>query len=326
MSKPELSVVLVISVSVHETEKTLVHLARQTIADQIELVIVAADDQTLRGWTELTGSTFFDVKTVTVGPIHDVEVATYEGFKQTQAPYIAFVEDHAFPSADWAENTLAAHKAGYDVVGTPMRNANPASGLSWGNMLLAYGKWLEPAPHGDIDSIQGHNSSFSREHLERLGQDLVAKMRREGGLMGTLRDNGARFYLTKLGRIAHVNPSSLAATTSLRFDGGRLYGANRAQKEGWGPVKRALYVAGGPLIPFLRFVRLQREYFQDGMRGEEKGRAYVGMFYCLVMDALGQMAGYALGPGKTYERLATFELGRHQHLTAHDRQMLTEAE
>jgi hypothetical protein len=321
---PELSVVLVISINAREAAKTLHHLSQQTIADRIELILVAADEAALAGVSETVQNAFHDVQTVKVGPIDDVEAATYEGLQRSSAPYVAFVEDHAFPSEDWAAKTLHAHKAGYDVVGTQMRNANPASPFSWGNMLLAYGPWLEPARYGEVESVQGHNVSFSRAALDQFGENLIAKMRREGGLMTDLRANGAKFFLTETGRIAHVNPSSLASTTALRFDSGRLYGAARAEKEQWSPVKRAAYIAGGPLIPFIRLVRLRRDYFGENQRGEERQRAYVGMIYCLVMDALGQMTGYALGPGKAGDRLATFELGRHQHLTAKDRQRLAQ--
>jgi hypothetical protein len=48
-------------------------------------------------------------------------------------------------------------------------------------------------------------------------------------------------------------------------------------------------------------------------------RIYPALLAGLVLDGLGQMAGYAFGPGGAPAELATFEMDRGQHLDAHDR-------
>ena len=53
-----------------------------------------------------------------------------------------------------------------------MRNANPKSAISWANLLIEYGPWLDPAPAGKASHLPGHNSSYKRDVL--LGYGSVA--------------------------------------------------------------------------------------------------------------------------------------------------------
>lgn len=317
-----LGVVVVITTHADDARGTFDALAKQSVADRLDVVIVAADEAALGDLASSLAGSFRSIQTVLAGPIDDVERATAEGFERVSASCTALVEDHAFPSEDWAEVTLAGHAAGYDVVGAPMRNANPAGALSWGNMLLAYGAWVEPTPGGEVRSLQGHNVSFRTQVLREFGDELPTLLRREGGLMDRLGEKGARFVLTGDGSIAHVNPSSFSATARLRVDAGRLYGAQRSVAEGWSAAKRLLYVIAAPLIPLVRLRRLYPEHFGNGRRAGQRERALVGLVSCLLLDAFGQMIGYAVGPGMAGARLAKIEIGRAGHLTARDRMRL----
>lgn len=121
-----------------------------------------------------------------------------------------------------------------------------------------------------------------------------------------------------------MNPSLLASTVDLRFSAGRLYGARRAREEGWSWARRLLYVAGGPLIPLVRIRRVVREHLTDGSYAALRARVCAPLLFGLAVDALGQMAGYLAGPGRTVAKLATFEMDRMQHLTRADRRALGE--
>jgi hypothetical protein len=104
----------------------------------------------------------------------------------------------------------------------------------------------------------------------------------------------------------------------MRFDAGRLYAALRAGQERWGWPRRFAYVALGPLIPLVRYLRLRRELFAPGALQRESALG-PALFAALAFDAAGQMLGYAAGAGNAAGRLARYELDRAAHLDDEDR-------
>ena len=109
---------------------------------------------------------------------------------------------------------------------------------------------------------------------------------------------------------------------ALRIDSGRLYAAKRVDSEKWHIAKRLLYSIASPLIPILRYSRMRKEIFFVGRRDVSERKHGLALAIGLVFDAIGQMLGYLAGEGEARERLATFEVNRMDHLTAHDRAIL----
>ena len=325
---PGLSVVLVTPGRFAMVRRTVRHLRDQSIADRIELVLVAPSASTFDDVEpgELDG--FAGVVRVETGsPILCVNRASAPGIRAASAPIVALVEDHAFPVPGWAESLIQAYRGPWSAVGMAMANANPFGGLSWTNILIAYGRWLEPDRGFEVDSLPGHNVSYRREvMLELFGDRLEAMMARDSGLHQEMRAKGHRMYVEPGAEVAHLNPSQLGATATLRFQAGRLYGGNRAVRERWPLWKRLLYIATSPLIPFVRFSRFYRDFFRAGAPQRRLWpRIAPALLYGLALDGAGQALGYAFGPGATRERLARFEIDRWRHLSRRDLRLLAES-
>lgn len=323
IGEPALSVVVVAAGRFSGIRRTVAHLRRQTVRDRLELIVVASGETALEDADSAELDGFARVHRVFTGAaIRNVDTAAADGVHRATSPVVALIEDHAYPEPDWAEQIIAAQAAGeWGVVGTTMMNANPHGMWSWTNLLIAYGPWTLPAHPGEQDALPGHNVTYRRDLLLAYGDRLGEKLGRSGGLLQDLQDRGYRLYLSGA-RLAHANPSRLWPTITLRFNAGRLYGYLRARDEGWTPLHRVVYVLGGPLIPFVRFRRIRAELFGRGRRAQLVPRIWPWLFAGLVLDALGQMAGYALGPGRAPEVLAVFEMDRMRHLTARDRRLL----
>jgi hypothetical protein len=289
----------------------------------MELLVVAASEKMVRDAKdgELDGFGRFEF-VFTGASIENVDRAAAFAVPRATAPVVALVEDHVYPEPEWAERIIAAHRGDWAVVSPTILNANPRSMLSWTNLLIAYGPSTEPNYSGEKTALPGHNITVKTHLLKQYGDGLADKLVRGGGLLEDLQEKGHRLYLESSARLAHANPSRVAPTIELRFCAGRLYGHTRAVENDWTPLHRFLYVAGGLLIPFLRLTRFREEFFSLGRRAELTPKVYPALFFGLLMDALGQMAGYALGPGNSREVLATFEMDRIQHLNAFDRRML----
>jgi Glycosyl transferase family 2 len=317
VQEPALSVVLVTPTALAQLRRTLTSLAAQTIAERIEMVIVAPDHEAMQGADPLL-SRFHSHRVVAAGPIANVDHAAARGLVEAAAPIVASIEDHAFPEPEWAERLLEAWDADCVAVGSAIMNANPRNGLSWSNQLIAYGRWSEAAPEGETDWVALHNGSYRRAALAPFGDELPRLFNRESEVLRRMQAAGGRFAFAPRARIRHINPSALGATARLRVDAGRLYAANRARDEGWGLGKRAAYALLGPLIPLVRYAKMRKELFGGGGTVRET-RHGPYLMVGLIFDALGQMVGYLGGPGRARDRLATFEMDRMQHLDARDR-------
>jgi len=319
-----ISVVVVTPNRFANIRRTVRHLRAQTICDRIELIVVARTHDALSDAAphELEG--FHSVQVLAIGAIDDVDKSAADGVRRAHADVVATIEDHAFAEADWAEVMLTAHEGPWVAVASTMVNANPKRRLSWCNLLVAYGSSVEPTIEGERAAIPGHNISFKRAALAPFGDALGDRFTREGGLLDALRANGGRFFLSEHARVHHINPSTWAATAEVRINAGRLYGARRAQAARWSAVRRFLYTVAGPLIPFVRYSRVTNELFGDGRRAHLAKRVAPAVFGGLVLDAIGQMAGYALGEGKSCHVLTHFEIDRMQHVPADERREFEE--
>lgn len=309
-----LSTVVVSSKDFPRIERTVHHLQRQTIAEQIELIIVAA--RPMPAAQSLSG--FGAVRVITVGYIDNVDTASVDGILAASAPYISVVEDHAYPEPTWAERVVAAfgQSAEIGVVGSQMGNANPNSGLSWANLLIAYGPQTATRSQ-TVKSVPSHNSSFRADLVQPLGTELYGLVGRGGRLMKEIREQGAVFHHAGDARLTHANPSRLRSSADLRFNAGRAYATQRSK--GWSLPKRVAFALGSPLFPLLRLRLFYNDYFASG-RVEK--RLIPALLLALAFDAAGQAVGYLLGAGRSGDVLATFEMGRMQHLTAGDKAAL----
>lgn len=313
---PALSVVLVAQAGLPQLRRTLAALAAQTIAERIELVLAAPAAEAAAGAQRLTAA-FHSHRTLALGRIDNVDHAAAQGVLAASAPIVASIEDHAFPEPEWAERLLEVWDGECVAVGSAMLNANPASGLSWTNILIAYGQWSEATPEGEIDTVPLHNGSYRRSALQPFADEMPMLFNREGEVLIRLREAGGRFRFAPRARIRHLNPSRLDSTARLRIDAGRLYAAKRAGDEGWGVARRAAYTLLGPLIPAIRYARMRKELFGPG-KGREL-RHGPALLIGLAFDGIGQMLGNIAGPGGARDRLATFEMDRMEHLTPRDR-------
>jgi hypothetical protein len=229
-------------------------------------------------------------------------------------------EDHCYPEPGWAAALIASYDGGWSAVGPAMYNANPASALSWVNLLLAFGPWVGPGEAGPATQLPWHNTSYKRLPLLEYGDHLGELMDVEGLLQEDLARRGHRFYHAVAAETYHLNVSRFSSTCRHRLDAGRLFGANRSRS--WSPVKRLAYILAAPLIPFIRLWRtlpLLRKV--DGWPSVVP-RILPALIACLVLDSLGETAGYALGGGDSVvSRVEMFERLRFRHLSRADRRV-----
>ena len=318
-SVPQLSVILVTPDQGQALSRTIRSLKNQTIADRLEIVIVAPSAEALAlAPPEFVG--FAALRMVSIGELHSVGAAYAAGIRAATAPVIVLGEDHSFPHADWAECLVTAHAQPWAAVGPQVCNANPDSSVATADYLIAYGPWSESAKSGEVEHLPGHNSSYKRELLLGYGDSLPSMLEAESVLHWQLRRSGHKLYLETAAKTAHVNISRLGSWASAQYHAGRMFAAFRARNEQWSLFRRAAFTLAGPLIPFVRLQRMLRQKNALPIHANLFS-LLPALWFGLALDGVGQMAGYATGEGKSSEKTFYFEFHRERHLRKSDRRM-----
>lgn len=312
---PDMSVIVITPDNFATIRKTIARLKAQNVRDRLEIIIAAPSESALQlNEAELDG--FYGFRVIEVGAMTSTARARAAGVRAASAPVVAFVEDHAFPANGWAEALIAAHRQPWAAVGPVIANANPRTLTSWANFLIEYGHWLDPCPGGAAEHLPGHNGSYKRAILLDYGPKLESMLDAESIVHWDLRAKGHELYLEPAARTFHQNFSAAFSSVPLRFNGGRLFAASRARD--WPALRRLLYCAGAPVIPFVRLKRIVLELRKPGRRRDLLPRILPLLAAGLVVDAAGEMIGYACGEGDAMRKLSEMEFHRHRYLAKVD--------
>ena len=347
---PSLSVVIATRSGWSSIPRTVACLAEQTIADRIELVLVAMGAEGAAAESPAVGAApeaaagaespavgaapeaaagaespaagaapeaaaaLWGHRVLAAPHARSVADANAAGARVAQADVVAFGEDHAFPLPGWAEALVARHREPWAVVGPVVRNANPGTLVSWADYALGYGAYAEGHPGGEVATAPGHNSSYKRAVLERHDDALEIALEAEWVFHLRLREEGERVCLEPRAVIRHVNFGMLRPFLAVTRRHGRIAAAARASA--WPRPRQLVYALGSPLIPAVRLARIVRALPPE-QRARFPKRAYVPLLAGLALDAAGQAAGF-LRPSTPEDRaaLSTLELERVRFVPA----------
>ncbi len=307
-AKPAAMSVVLVTDEFKSIRRPLNHLAAQTIRDQLEIVVVMSSAEVF----PIDPSQFASVKIIRMDPIKTMPAGRARGAREATTPIVAFVETHSFPAPEWAEALLERHREDWAVVGPMVLNANPRSSASRASFALDYARWCTPSAGGEIDDLPGHNSSYKRAILLNLDDKLDEILEAEFVLHGYLRSQGYRLYLEPLARTWHLNTSLPRSWIAERVQAGRLMAAIRSRK--WKPVRRLVYCAGAPFIPFVRLARVLRDAVRLGQKSSLSLSVFPVLLVALAISAFGEMIGFAFGTGNAFDNLLDMELHREAHV------------
>jgi hypothetical protein len=309
--EPELSVIVITPDSCHTIARAVACLGAQSVADRLEVVIVAPSAEELEA-DDLQLAPFHSVQVVAVGEVWSVGEANAAGVRRARAPAVALVEEHSYPQPGWAEALIEAHLQPWAAVGPVVWNANGDSLVAWADFLIAYGPWMDPSHSGIRDFLPGHNSSYKRTLLLGYGPDLEGMLESEASLHLDLQAKGHQLYLEPAARITHLNFERLPVWTRAQYYAGRAFAAARSVH--WPLPRRLLYALAGPLIPLVRLNRILGQLRGTGRPPLPFPAVLPALLCGLAISAAGESAGYALGAGVAVQRLRDLEFHRDTHL------------
>lgn len=308
---PSMSVMLITPDTFVTIRQTVRCLAEQTIASQLELMIICDNEAALDvDAGAISGFANVPIVELTRG-LNSTAEAHAIAIERATAPVVAFAEDHCFPEPEWAAALVARHAGDWAAVGPVLKSANPESAVSFADLYMGYGPFLHPSTGGPADFLPGHNSSYKRDVLLAYGKRLSELLASEHRLHEQLRGDGHRLYLDGAVVARHTNFSRWKPFLWASYLSARSFAGHRSS--GWSVVRRIAFAAAWPLIAAVRYCRIVKQVFESG-----KGVAH--LLWCtpaliggLVSSAWGEAVGYLFGSGNAQQRLVYYEFHRYRH-------------
>lgn len=308
-STPALTAVVVIPDTYTTVARTMAALENQTAAARLEIVFIVPPGAAATVPSHLAAH-FNRVQIVEFDNIW-LAPAFAEGVRHATAPVVASTEDHAFPAPNWAERLIAAHQGPFSAVGPAMRNAYPSVLVSCADFYMGYGKWAAPIESGAFDFLMEHNCSYKRDVLLTYGAALPQVLESETSMQYDLARRGHTFWLEATTYTEHICFGEWKPWLASALWHSRGFAQHRSAR--WSLGRRILYTLTFPLIPFVRFPRIRRDIARAKLPAKRRFEIYAVLFVGLMVEAIGQGLGYAVGagdPSQSYEH--EFHRVRHQ--------------
>src|SRR5690606_7516613 len=158
----------------------------------------------------------------------------------------------------------------------------------------------------------GHNSSYKREVLQDLGSELDTALESETVLHQRLAREGCSLHLEPRAVVSHVNFALLDSFADAQFLNGRMFAGMRSRK--WGISTGLLYFWASPAIPAVRVLRSVPAWQLLRVTSGMKAKVFLVLVFGMRIGGMGQMIGYAAGPGSARDKLARLEFHRYRHI------------
>ena len=315
MSSPSLSVYTIGHESADDCRDVLVDLRSQSVADRLEVLVVAPSLGSIR---PVDYDDFHSFVFVQTDSVEETGTAGVEAVRAASAPFVVYAEEHETFDPEWAAELLAAHELGYEVVGFAMTNANPKTATSWAHLYGQFGPVVAPTEPRESDFLAGHHVSYRRSLLLGYGDDLRSVLEDESAAFLDLRSRGVPLYIAGRALCHHVNISDFSSLCMLEFVGMRSFAASRAGLGRWAPWHRLAYALASPLVPGLRLLRILGHVRRSG-RARLIPRLLPVLVPALLCGALGEATGYLFGAGRSAALKAPVELRRQEYVAPGDR-------
>lgn len=311
LSVKKISLVIAAIDTYDEIKDLLCHVEQQTIRQHLEVLIICRTRERLNA-PESALPDMQNLRFIEGGKNIMLNQARALGVRESEAPYVAILEDHCFPAPSWAEHMLLRLEEGWTGVGPVIALANPKTIQAQAAIMMAYGQWLPPISAGQRDYIPGHNSIFVRKVLLERGNRLEGDMVASSLMQAELRQQGHRFYVEDKAVMYHWECSKWRGLWEIYIPVGRASGALRARD--WRAGQKVLYGFATPLIAGMRWSRALVAFSRTHKTYSFSFLA--PLFACLISAiwSFGELLGFWFGFGNSLEGASDGERNRPRYL------------
>lgn len=326
----ELSVVFAARGGFANTRKGIECLLGQSISPRIELIVVSDSPELLR---EIECFVMSSERLARCDFLlhlgEDLADDRIRGVTKATAPLVVFAEDHAFPDRNWAEEMVAAFRSSPHVLAAApvLLNPNPESAVSRAQWFLTHGLFERGGPADRFEGCEHlpwHATAYRSEMLmAEIGGGHVDLFRAEAFLQEKLcqAHPAGRLVRCMRTRTNHFNMSRLCPALLLAFHGGRIFGAVRAKRSGWGLAASVARSSAFPLIALLKVLRTAPILWDRSSWLRTAAHVPVALLLAFV-HAMGEAVGTCFGMGTSAGAYAKLEYNRVGCLLPAERQLL----
>ncbi len=299
--------------------RTVSFLLAQTVVDQIEFVLVGPSRGVMQV-DEAELAPFHSFRIVEIGKVVSTGQGLAAGTLAASADLISYAEEHGFPPPNLCEVLIHyADTTDYQAYGWSMLPSNPGT-VAWAHIYGQFAEAVAPRPTGEVQRLGGHHGVYRRALLMEYKDSLVDVFGCEAVLHEDLVRRGIKMLM--IGDVAggHTQVSNFWSYLWLEFVGQRSFAAARVRKLNWGWGRRLLYVAGSPLIPFLRLKRKLPYIRSTGRWNQLMPQIGLIIFAANCAGTLGEVLGYLTGQSdKALTDRLKIELDRYTYVNDADR-------
>lgn len=306
---PKLTAGLIAGELRNRAERSLEHLLGQTALDQIEIVVIDVCPK--------KGS-FAGAEHPRVRYFHRPDLRYYcevqsELVALSQAPLIAFIEDHSYAVPCWAAAILRTFEnPRVSAVNYTFTNAAVDTYRSRSILMAEYGHWMLPHAGGPVRICSSTNIAYRRDLLLNVLQQQGSIFEAEFLIHRVIQASNGEIHVAPEATVAHESWKTLWDACLANGANKRVLGARRAEYGKWGVVTRAIWTMSMVLAPALFIARLgwalrnRRALWRKFLASLPV--LIVIFSYCAWSEAL----GYLCGAGDSREEFRACELEVHR--------------
>jgi hypothetical protein len=208
------------------------------------------------------------------------------------------------PPSDWLASFSAAFAAappGTAAVGGCVENGVTDRPLDWATFLCEYSFFLPPVTEGIATVLPGMNVAYRRSVLAEVDDEQLRNGFWETTVHPLLLRQGRRLYSSNRIRLFHCKRFSLRLFCQQRYVYSRYYAALRFGRNQ--RLRRCAAFLLTPLLPGLLLWRMVRECRRKQLPAGTLVSSIPALGVFVIIWALGEMAGYALGSGAALARI-----------------------
>jgi glycosyltransferase involved in cell wall biosynthesis len=218
------------------------------------------------------------------------------GIARSTGDIIAISDSSCAIDGHWISAILKAHETPYPVIGGAVEVARCRNNVDWAAYFCEYGQFMHPLAEGVVNELPGNNVSFKRDTLDK-GREFVRKGFWKTYWCRKLQEEGIPLISMPSMVVYYRKSYRLSPFLIRRFHHGRCFAGMRVARTSI--PRRACYVAGAPILPFLLLARITRSVASKGRYRKEFLFSLPFSLLAIAGWSLGEFWGYLAGPGNS---------------------------
>ncbi|MEM7541676.1 MAG: glycosyltransferase [Pseudomonadota bacterium] len=281
--------------------ETLSALRRQQGAPEFEVLIAdRCHDQV----SEQLHEQFPEFRFISAPAHTPLPALRYLALAASAGELIVVTEDHCIAPPQWLHkinHEFGSQSTDVLAVAGPVENGVAERIFDRANFLCEYEAVSPPLSSGPRQALPGNNIAYRRSALSMIDEDVFKRAFWEHGVHQALATQG-RLIATNAFTIKHTKRFGWRNFLTQRFLYSRHFAGHRFERSAW--FRRLLACFLTPLLPLVLSARAiadaitrRRHLLNDLLV------CFPALFICYLVWTLGEVVGYALGPGTALNRI-----------------------